>query len=453
MPIKFSTVLLTLALCSSLLGQSKRSQQLQQQLNNRKSVTNQTSEETAPTTQPNNSSAGVAPQSPQEFTTALQRAIVEKNLDAFNSLVSWSHIAKQATRDLSGKPIAEFQVNLMKDIHGKNSLGAKIMANVASGGSYKFMRLKKNNKTVVAIFRMLLSGNRGVNYHEFALAKTKNGQVVASDIYVFLTGELLSQSIRRNLITTLDQATDVNLTGKDKLLSQNLQTIEALTNALSKNNANEARSKILELPKELRTDKAIQSLTLNTYKNSAAFGTVLKSVHQLYPDDVFMDMIAIDVFARQKKYGDAIVAIKRINQRVGEDPYLKILNARMLLNQKKVTLGRQMIQQAISDDDSLLSGYWNLVSFSLQDQEHEETLRLLKLIHAKFKIKFKDLSAIPSYRKFVESEAYKRWTDYLDRETVSTPTKPESSNNQPLTQRKKPENKPRVAAKPAGNSN
>lgn len=413
-------------------GQSKLSQQLQQKLKDRKAASERDTDSDAPTTQPQTQLATFSAKTPQEFADAIQLSVAARNLAGFNNLVSWTSIATRATSQLSGKPIDEFKTRLLNDVKGKNSLGAKIINTVNSGGSYDFLKLKKSDKTVVAVFRMLLPAGRGVNYHEYALAKTTSGQVVASDIYVYLTGEPLSASIRRNLITALGNTAEgksLKLTGKDKLLADNLKTVEALTQALAKQDAKLAREQILKLPNELRNDKAIQTLTLNTYKKSSAFETVLASVRKIYPKDVFMDMIAIDVMVRQKKYQEAIDAIERINKRTGGDPHLKILHGRMLLNLNKQAPGRQMIKEALTEDDSLLSGYWNLVSFSLKDKDHVETLNLLKSIHTKFKINFKDLRQIPSYQHFVKSAEFEDWKEYLKAESASAPVSDPSQKN------------------------
>jgi len=278
--------------------------------------------------------------------------------------------------------------------------------------------------------------------------------VVASDIYVLLTGENLSRSIRRNLVSVLAQSeatSEASLAGADRLLADHFETIQALTTALSKNDAKTAREEILKLPAELRNDRAIQVLTLNTYKASSAFATVLAGIRRASPEDVFMDMVAIDIFARQKKYPASIEAIERVYSRVGQDPYLKILHGRMLLRQSEMVAdretlrnenreaGRRMIREAISEDDGLLSGYWNLVSFSLADQDHGETLRLLKLIHNRFKIRFKDLREIPSYKQFVTTSEFRKWTEYL---ASQSNTSEESAPGEDLSAR---ENRPQLS--------
>lgn len=433
------TALAILATSTSLFGQSQLTQQLQQKLKSRQTPQSQEDDSAAPTAQPKQSIASFQAKSPQEFADAIHLAVLSNNLEAFNGLVSWATLAKKATSRLNGKPIEDFEQNLLKDVKGNSSLGAKIIHNVRTGGSYEFMQLKKNNNTVVAIFRMLLPKGRGVNYHEYALAKTKSGQVVASDIYICLTGEFLSESIRRNLITALHESKEsskIRFAGHDKMVAEHVATIKSLTTALSKNDAKTAREQILKMPAELRKDKAIQALTLNIYKNSTAFVTVLESVRKSHPEDVFMDMIAIDVLVKQKKYDKVIEAIERINERTGGDPHMKILHGRMLLNKDDQANGRRMIKEAISEDDSLITGYWNLVSFSLQDEDHKETLRLLKLIHSKFKIKFKDLREIPSYKNFIKTPEFKLWTDYLESNASPAPASDDVSANSKQSNRR-----------------
>ena len=420
---------------SHAFSQSELSRQLQQKLSTRK-ATKSATESQAPTENPGASLERFQAKTPTEFTESLHLAVATKNLEAYNGLVSWGTILNSATSNLQGKQIDEFRTTFAKDIKSTNSLGAKIIQTVKSGGTYEFLQLTKNKNTVVAIFRMLLPGGKGVNYHEYALAKTKAGQVVASDIYVYLTGENLSKTIRRNLVSALsDQETgsSVKLSGKDELLSDHVATIKSLNEALAKSDANGARTQILKLPMELRNDKAIQALTLNVYRNSKSFKTVLGGVRKACPDDVFMDMIAIDVMVRQKQYDDAITAIERINTKVGGDPYMKILHGRMLLNKGDEKNGRRLIQESVSEDDGILTGYWSLVSFSLKDKDHAQTLKLLKKIHLRFGVKFKDLRDIPSYKTFVTSVEFQQWTKYLESSEVSAPESDPKSEGESTT--------------------
>lgn len=353
--------------------------------------------------------------SPQSFAEAMSLAIGMRDLGKFNELVSWKTIAAKATQSLSGKVIDEYKTTLLKEVDGTNSLGAKIISTVQNGGTYDFMELKKNNKTVVAVFRMILPGGRGVNYHEYILAKTKSNLVVAADIYVYLTGETLSKSIRRNLITALAEsksAQGVKLSESEQLFVKNISTVKELTTAVSSNKSTEARELLLKLPATMRKDKAVQSLMLTTYRNASSFNTVLDQVRKANPDDVFMEMLAIDAYAGQKKYEKAIESIDKISARVGGDPYLAILKGRMHLNLGQREEGEALIREAVELDDQLLSGYWNLISFALQDQDHGETLKLLKIIDERFKIKFRDLKEIPSYKNFIASSEYKEWIAY-----------------------------------------
>lgn len=433
--LRITTLFLIALLPTISLAQSRLSQELQQKLRTRKANSDSQDQDAKKSTTKSPTSPSVPldktdatkPSSPQTFTEAVSIAIASKDLTAFNELVSWSTIAVRSTKSLNGKVIDQFKQDFLTEVKSSNSLGAQIISTVSNGGSYEFLELKKSSNTVVAIFRMILPGNRGVNYHEYQLAKTKSKHVIASDIYVYLTGETLSQSIRRNLITALAEKGDdskVDLAGIDKQIADNVSIIKDLTKALSAEKPEQARTLLLKLPSEVRADKAIQTLTLNTYKRSSAFETVVEQVRKANPNDVFMEMLAIDAFASQKKYDEAIDAIDKVSGRVGGDPYLMVLKGRMELRKGNEKIGRKLITDAINADDSLLNGYWNLVSFSLTDKKHKETLRLLKTIDQKFKVNFRDLNDIPTYKDFVKSDEFAEWSKY--RAANTAPAEPQN---------------------------
>ena len=56
------------------------------------------------------------------------------------------------------------------------------------------------------MFRLKQTKPDALNYHRFLLARNAAGEVVADDIYVFLSGENMSESIRRAWLPTARQS-------------------------------------------------------------------------------------------------------------------------------------------------------------------------------------------------------------------------------------------------------
>lgn len=70
-----------------------------------------------------------------------------------------------------------------------------ILASVGPDGSFRLVRVHQKDGATRGLFRLL--GNRGVvNYHDLVLERRPSGSVRVVDVYVFASGELLSETLR-----------------------------------------------------------------------------------------------------------------------------------------------------------------------------------------------------------------------------------------------------------------
>ena len=73
---------------------------------------------------------------------------------------------------------------------------AQLIQAVNTGASYELLRLYEKDGEQHVVFRMLLAEG-GVNYHDFRVVKTKDGNVAAVDTKIAATGENFTRTLRR----------------------------------------------------------------------------------------------------------------------------------------------------------------------------------------------------------------------------------------------------------------
>ena len=78
----------------------------------------------------------------------------------------------------------------------------QIVGNVEAGGSYDFLRIRMVDDSPRPLFR-LLTPDGALNYHEYILVRREDGKLEVEDVYIYLSGETISQTIRRILIPVL----------------------------------------------------------------------------------------------------------------------------------------------------------------------------------------------------------------------------------------------------------
>lgn len=298
-----------------------------------------------------------------------------------------------------------------KESHG---LGGQIISQVAEGGSYNFLRIQEKENQKRVLFRLLNPGNGGVNYHDWILGKRKDGVVCGVDMYIYLSAESLSTTLRRGFLPLAAKASKSifeKLSSTDNDFLKHMDKFLRLTEAMQKGKSEQVLQIYRSLPASLQKDKNILLLRIHAAMNldEKIYIAALEDFRKYHPTDPCVDMLYIDVNVCRENFVEAFACIDRLDESVGGDPYLNLMRANLKLQQEDVEAARNLATQAIEDDGSLEVGYWVLVTISLQEQQYKKTLELLNMIESKFNKELGDLTQFPDYAGFVASPQYEEW--------------------------------------------
>ena len=225
----------------------------------------------------------------------------------------------------------------------------------------------------------------GLNYHEFLLARSPDGQVVTEDMYVFLSGEMLTQTFRRfllNFLASPEQGGAVQLRGPDQLYVKHAREIGKMATAIQKDRGKEALAIFRKLPADLQKDKVIQLIAIRAAQDGdeAEYLVELERFRKAHPEDVAIDFLSIDYHIIKKQYDEALKALGRADKAVGGDPYLQVIKGGLLIQAGRFQQARTTLEKAVKDEPKLIHGYWALVSLALEEKNHAETAVWLKKI-------------------------------------------------------------------------
>ena len=297
----------------------------------------------------------------------------------------------------------------------KNSFGRQILASMQKSGSYKFLRLYRAQDGHRLLFR-LLGSDGGLNYHSMLLGTARPDGIRISDLYVYLTGELFSDTLRRGF---LPLAYDSQRGFFEKILGwesdfvKNLPKVRKMQSLGKEGKPKEALQIYFELPQTLQQDKTfllLRTIYASQAGNNKEYEDAMKEYQKNFPNDPSVDLVVLDAYVLSKKYGAAIQSINRINKSIGGDPYLGALRANVHVMDGKLGPAKESAQKAIADEPGLVEGYWSLVSVSLTEKNYQETARLLRHIEKKLGIELNDLKNASEYAGFVQSPEYREWT-------------------------------------------
>ena len=293
------------------------------------------------------------------------------------------------------------------------NMGAQIARELGTEGSYQLVHLYKRRGRHIAQFRLV--SVHGMNYHELYLQKNAQGQIVVVDMHIMLSGELLSQTLRRGILATAGSS---NRSLLQKLMQSENEYVKHIDKilefqaAVNENRPEQALVIYRELPETLRSDKTlllVRIIAASRAEDWDDYAAAIDSFKQRYPDEAAVDLMSIDILLRDKKFDELHAAIDRIDKAVGGDPHLDAVRASVYFTDNDLGSAEKFALQAAADPKALPIAFWHLITIAMAAEDYEKTLKYLLQIEERFDLEFSDLTEIPDYAGFVKSPQYQTW--------------------------------------------
>jgi hypothetical protein len=299
---------------------------------------------------------------------------------------------------------------------GNDIMGPIIKA--AGSGSYRLLRIHQVNGETRVLFRLLTDG--GLNYHDWIVGNDRQGRLKFQDLYIGITGELMTQPMHRTYVQAALAAHPGlmdRLRGKDKEVAGNLAKMQEMTRYSDKGQFEELLDDYKTLPKSMKEDKTCLVLRLMAAeklmeKVPDEYGAAMADYKRLFPDDPSVDLVCLDALIEAKKFDEARKSLDRLDAFTGGDSYLLVLRGityKTEGGEDNDRLTRQFYKKAIDQEPTLDAAYWAMVTLCLDAKQYDETAALLTRIRRELHVKIGDLTKLPPYAGFVESDAYKKW--------------------------------------------
>ena len=365
-----------------------------------------------------------------EVAKAIEAAIAHHAQAELYSLVDLDQFAD---RILHGLPVSEdFRSSYRKQIvvdGGLANVLQEIMDSVKAGGDYSLVQIMNRDGVHHPMFRLLLPDGRGFNHHEIILNHDKDGKSKIVDIFVYLTGEDVSDSLRAvDLATFLEQVPELkdSLTGAEASIAANMKSLQQIQALAAENKGDEALKLFETLPDDLRTNKRMLLTKLGVAQrvNDDAYFQVLEDFQKHHPTEPAFLFRMLDMLAVQLRYEDVLQTADLLQQLTG-DAYLNLMKVNSLLALNRVEDARTAVAAAKKVSDNRIDVHWVEMSVLLKAKDFAAVAKQLDEIASKFGMKFNDLSAIPDYAEFILSDEGKAWLEAQENKpTESVPEVP-----------------------------
>ena len=356
----------------------------------------------------------------RDFGTAIEAAFTKGNIGAFSALLDWDTLVDRATANVEVTDAFRggFRNGLLKAVDNPLGFAGRIVSQSKEGVRYSMVRARVRDKQKTALFRLAPPNGAGVNYMEFLLARGKDGNVRATDVYVFFSGELLSETFHRAYVQVAAQQNRGlfdRLAGKDQEFVKSFEKLHEMSELIAAGKYKEALQVYDALPETVKKDKTFLMIRVQAAQkiNEATYIKAIDDFRTLYPKDVCADILSIDGFALIKQYGKSLAAIDRLDKSVDGDGYLNVLRGGLFLMADQSENAKKAALAAVEKAPDMIDGYWTLLTVDLKMKDYPDALATLKKIDRNFELEFGDFGAIADYAGFVKSPQHNEWKDYL----------------------------------------
>lgn len=382
----------------------------------------------AGTTTPKSTPSVVAPKAPkgklvtkkeaEEFGRQLEKVVLKGTQVEFEKLIKMEGIAENSMRGLDVP--ADFKKGLIKGIkQGSVNLFSQLQQAAQGGGNYEFLRVREKDGRYTALFRLAQPDMGGLNYHEHSLVNN-SGIISSDDIYIFISAENMSTSMRRMIIPVVAQQNKgilARLSKTENTYLKNMTKVSQISKSLREQNGKEALRVYNTLPQEMRDSKVflifrIQAASLLEGEDNKYLAAI-SDFRRLFPEDSCVDFLSLDYYALRKETDNLLVSLDRVEKSVGGDPFLGLMKASFLVEAKRLPEAEKTIKKALKEDDSITDLHWVLIGIYQKNKQYPELLNAMLTLDKVEKMKWDDLTKVEGYEGFVKSPQHQQWLQHL----------------------------------------
>ncbi len=352
-----------------------------------------------------------------KFAKSLEKGAQSRDVTAFNRAIDWDAIIARAMTPSQGSKEfdAMFALATRRDLVGRYGIAATIAELMGQGGEFRCLRVHSINGTKRLVFRLLVPKKPSLDYFEFELARRADGVVLASDYYVFRTGEMRSEAIRRHYRWIAPAASKAlahgELTQQEMDVAGNNRKISEMEACSHAGDGLRALEIYAHLPAALQNEKTVLLTRLEAANlvGGKEYDEAMQAIRAALRGDPCLDFVLVDYYSAHQQYDDLRAAIDRLDRRIGGDPHQDARRALSYLQEKKYKLAREYARKAIEAEDTSLLAHCVLLQSALEEKDFQEVTRLLTAMEQKSLMAFPDLTAVPAYAEFVKSPQYQIW--------------------------------------------
>ncbi|QNN22477.1 hypothetical protein HED60_09390 [Planctomycetales bacterium ZRK34] len=299
-----------------------------------------------------------------------------------------------------------------------SELSRQIVLHVAKGGIYRLLHVRKIDGHYRALYRM--SSLEGLNYHDIVLAPGSDGRVRIIDVEVATTGELVSQSMRHRLLQLVGSTNPrvfKRLSDSENVYLAHLDDMSRMQQAAKNDQYGEALRIYQSLPESLRYDRNVMTLGIlfaSRISRNEQYLQMISEYIERYPESLNADLIGLDAYYLNKKWGPVLQAINRLDKKLGGDPYLDIFRGNVARELGMNKEAAKLLRRVIADDPRQPDAYYPLIEIMLEQKDWVQVTKLLLALRREAGRDLGDLTRIDTFAGYTKTRYYQNYISHVE---------------------------------------
>lgn len=293
----------------------------------------------------------------------IQNAILEDSLDNYMSKFDISTFGKFITSKTErDKSLNEYRTSFLKGISSSIiSIPKKIISEVQNDSYYDFVNYSYDIelKTYYMLFR-IFSEETGINYHNYRVSK-RGDEFVFSDIYIYLSGESLSETFGRMYLYSIPKSKLLSLFGSTD--AEDFNKLLEVTQLYKSGKFNEAYKKMNRIKGTISDDKFFLTLKniIAANINEDLYLKCIEEILKEYPNDPSLYLTEADYYIYKGEYDEALNTLDKLIIQT-EDNFLNYLKANLEFERGNFKTSQDYYKIIVDNYPDFFSGISNYLA-------------------------------------------------------------------------------------------
>lgn len=287
-----------------------------------------------------------------------------------------------------------------------------ILNNAIGESVFTFLRVRELNGQRSALFH--LRAEDGLTYYEWYLDADAAGMVRAWDCEAYVSGERMSQTLRRMwipVVAEIDEQVRKHMGKANREFASNFQKIMQIRNAYASQEHEQAIKLYESLPQSVQDERTVMSVIMTSYLNAGdedRHQKLLERYNALYSAASNRELMMIDLCIYREDYGEAMKMVDGLDRRVGGDPYLDVMRSNIVYLGGDYAKAKTFSDRGIENDPGIEDFYWGSIEQAIAEEDWPRISDMfdgLILIG----VEINDLHNVDYFSGYVKSGAYDAW--------------------------------------------